>query len=31
MICIYIDIIGNLSKSLYVCCIDKDESMYIKL
>lgn len=26
-----IDIIGNLSKSLHVCCIDKDESMYIKL
>lgn len=25
MICIYIDIIGNLSKSLYVCCINKDE------
>lgn len=31
MTCIYIDIIGNLSKSLHVCCIDKDESMYIKL
>lgn len=25
MTCIYIDIIGNLSKSLHVCRINKDE------